>query len=273
MRNSISKHARGVLEVALTYNRIFERISRKGQHGIIGNGGCSCPTTCSSSVTIECWQWILTSNVENSIRNYTPLTEENHSIWMTALLKLWGVLKALENPTIPLGESDNTELKIWLLIKEKFASSQSSNWAQMFNDFLYVTFQEDLIESLITEIKVAIKKLVDVGIEMPQDIMAYLLDVEYVCNHLTQFNNESKADSSTREKGASTKASEASKEVTKINLQTDVKAATIIPNKTRTTTVTNFGIYILKFPPIGGENLKLNGKIIKLIQKESIKRS
>lgn len=121
---------------------------------------------------------------------------------MTALLKLWGVLKALENPTITLGEPDNTELvcmlllskmdsmkhnnvvmtnnqdlaqKIWLSIKEKFASSQSSNWAQMFNDFLYFKFQEDLIESFITEIKVAIKKLVDVGIEMPQDILAYLV--------------------------------------------------------------------------------------------------
>lgn len=97
----------------------------------------------------------------------------------------------------------------------------------MFNDFLYVKFQEDSMESFVTDIKVAIKKLVDVGIELPQDILAYLvlfkfpnslqtlkrqimhsdkeLDVEYVCNHLIQFNNESRAESS-REKGSTTEA-------------------------------------------------------------------
>ncbi|KNZ49645.1 hypothetical protein VP01_4883g2 [Puccinia sorghi] len=93
--------------------------------------------------------------------------------------------------------------------------------ARMFNDFLYVKFQEDSVESLVTDIKVAIKKLVDVGIELPQYILAYLvlfkfpsllqtlkrqimhsdkeLDIEYVCNHLIQFNYESRAESS-REK-------------------------------------------------------------------------
>ncbi|KNZ56162.1 hypothetical protein VP01_2480g3 [Puccinia sorghi] len=45
----------------------------------------------------------------------------------------------------------------------------------MFNDFLYVKFQEDAMETFVTDIKVSIKKLVDVGIEIPKDILAYLV--------------------------------------------------------------------------------------------------
>ncbi|KNZ56673.1 hypothetical protein VP01_2349g4 [Puccinia sorghi] len=185
--------------------------------------------------------------LKTALETIPQLTEENYSIWkdkMTALLKLRGVLQTLDNPRIPLGESVDAELvmlllskmdsvthnnvvtaenresaqKLWLSIKERFASSQSSNRARMFNDFLYVKFQEDAVETFVTEIKVSIKKLVDVGIELPQDILAYLvlfkfppslqnlkrqimhsdkkLDVEFVCNHLVQFNNEAKAESS-----------------------------------------------------------------------------
>ncbi|KNZ54966.1 hypothetical protein VP01_2805g4 [Puccinia sorghi] len=194
--------------------------------------------------------------LKTAIETIPQLTEENHSIWkdkMTALLKLRGVLQTLDDTTLALGESDNAELvmlllskmdsvthnnvitadnrdsaqKIWRSIKDRFASSQSSNRARIFNDFLYVKFQEDSVESFVTDIKVAIKKLVDVGIELPQDILAYLvlfkfpnslqtlkrqimhsdkeLDVEFVCNHLIQFNNESRAESS-QEKGLPTEA-------------------------------------------------------------------
>ncbi|KNZ60951.1 hypothetical protein VP01_1477g3 [Puccinia sorghi] len=142
--------------------------------------------------------------LKTALETIPQLNEENYSIWkdkVTALLKLRGVLTALNNTQIPLGESDNAELtmlllskmdsvthqnvvtadnsesaqKIWSSIKERFASSQSSNRARMFNDFLYVKFQEDAIETFVTDIKVSIKKLVDVGIELPQDILAYLV--------------------------------------------------------------------------------------------------
>ncbi|KNZ46945.1 hypothetical protein VP01_680g6 [Puccinia sorghi] len=186
----------------------------------------------------------------------TPqLTEENYSVWkdkMTGLLELRGVLDALESPITPLSNDENAELKllfiskmdsvthnnvinsdnrnsakeIWKAIKDRFASSQSSNRARIFNDFLYLNFKEDAIDSFITEVRVSIKKMIDVGIDLPQDILAYLvlfkfpsslqllkrqimhsdkdLKVEFVCNHLTQFNNESKAE--TREAGSSTDA-------------------------------------------------------------------
>ncbi|KNZ54014.1 hypothetical protein VP01_3075g2 [Puccinia sorghi] len=183
--------------------------------------------------------------LKKALDKIPQLTEENYSIWkdkMTALLKLQGVLKSINDQSIPLGESDNAELtmlllakmdsvthnnvvtpdnaesaqKFWSSIKDRFASSQSSNQARMFNDFLYVKFQEDSVESFVTNIKVSIKKMVDVGIELPTNILAYLvlfkfpnslqnlkrqimhsdkeLTVEFVCNHLVQFNNESRAE-------------------------------------------------------------------------------
>ncbi|KNZ52978.1 hypothetical protein VP01_337g5 [Puccinia sorghi] len=76
-----------------------------------------------------------------------------------------------------VGTAENRDLaqKLWLSIKECFASLQSLNRACIFNDFLYVKFQEDAVETFVTDIKVAIKKLVDVGIDLPQDILAYLV--------------------------------------------------------------------------------------------------
>ena len=69
----------------------------------------------------------------------------------------------------------NSAQKIWSSIKEQFASSQASNQAQIFHDFLYVKFREDSVKAFVTDIKVAIKKLVDVEIDLLQDILAYLV--------------------------------------------------------------------------------------------------
>ncbi|KNZ54761.1 hypothetical protein VP01_2861g4 [Puccinia sorghi] len=75
---------------------------------------------------------------------------------------------------------------------------------------------EDAVNSFITEVRVSIKKMIDVVIDLPKDILAYLvlfkfpallqllkrkimhsekdLKVKFVCNHLTQFNDEAKAE-------------------------------------------------------------------------------
>ncbi|KAH9443964.1 hypothetical protein Pst134EB_033136 [Puccinia striiformis f. sp. tritici] len=186
--------------------------------------------------------------LKTALETTPQLSEENYSIWkdkMTALLELRGVLNTLEAnepDSTPLEAEINAELKLlfiskidsathsnivttdnrssakalWKAIKDRFASDESSNRARVFNEFLYVKFKEDSIESFVTDIKVAIKKLVDVGIELPQDILAYLilfklpdslqllkrqimhsdkaLTVQFVCNHLTQFNNENRAE-------------------------------------------------------------------------------
>ncbi|KNZ51535.1 hypothetical protein VP01_3911g1 [Puccinia sorghi] len=65
--------------------------------------------------------------------------------------------------------------EIWKAVKERFTSSQSSNRARIFNDFLYLTFKEDAVNSFITEVQVSIKKMIDVGIDLPQDLLAYLV--------------------------------------------------------------------------------------------------
>ncbi|EFP75812.1 uncharacterized protein PGTG_01143 [Puccinia graminis f. sp. tritici CRL 75-36-700-3] len=184
--------------------------------------------------------------LKTALETIPQLTEENYSIWkdkMTALLELRGVLASLDKEDEPALASDiNAELKLlliskmdsvthnnivtadnrgsakllWKAIKDCFASSQSSNRARIFNKFLYVKFKEEAIEAFVTDTKVSIKKLVDVGIDLPQDILAYLilfkfpdslqllkhqimhsnkeLTVEFVCNHLTQFNNKNKAE-------------------------------------------------------------------------------
>ncbi|KNZ62497.1 hypothetical protein VP01_1263g6 [Puccinia sorghi] len=193
--------------------------------------------------------------LKTALETTPQLTEENYSVWkdkMTGLLELRGVLTALECENVPLSNDENVELKllliskmdsvthnnvinaenrtsakeIWKSIKERFASSQSSNRARIFKDFLYLNFKEDAVDTFITEVRIAIKKMIDVGIDLPQDILAYLilfkfptslqplkrqimhsdkdLKVEFVCNHLTQFNNEAKAE--TRESTSTTEA-------------------------------------------------------------------
>ncbi|POW04228.1 hypothetical protein PSTT_10533 [Puccinia striiformis] len=196
--------------------------------------------------------------LKTALETTPQLAEENYSIWkdkMTALLQLRGVLKALDSEepdVIPLADDVNAELNLlfiskidsvthnnivtadtrgsakalWKAIKDRYTSAESSNRARVFNDFLYVKFKEDALEAFVTDIKVAIKKLVDVGIDLPQDILAYLilfklpdslqllkrqimhsdksLTVQFVCNHLTQYSNENKAE--IRESSSSTQA-------------------------------------------------------------------
>ncbi|KAI7935382.1 hypothetical protein MJO28_016253 [Puccinia striiformis f. sp. tritici] len=186
--------------------------------------------------------------LKTALETTPQLLEENYSVRkdkMTALLELRGVLNLLEankSDSPPLETDINTELKLlfiskidsathsntvsaenwgsakalWKAIKDRFASNESSNRARVFNDFLYAKFKEDHFEVFVTDIKVAINKLVNVGIELPQDILAYLilfklldtlqllkrqimhsdkaLTVQFVCNHLTQFNNKNCAE-------------------------------------------------------------------------------
>ncbi|KNZ62461.1 hypothetical protein VP01_1267g2 [Puccinia sorghi] len=81
----------------------------------------------------------------------------------------------------PKATGDDTKLTLLIISKmdsvthNNVESSQASNRARIFNDFLYLKFQEDAVESFVTDTKVAIKKLDDVGIDLPQDILAYLV--------------------------------------------------------------------------------------------------
>ncbi|KNZ50089.1 hypothetical protein VP01_4600g1 [Puccinia sorghi] len=145
--------------------------------------------------------------LKTALKTTPQLLEDNYSIWkfkMKALLELQGVLNTLDSQTpntVPLAEDANAKLKLllilkmdsvthnnivtadnrgsakdlWKAIKDRFALDKSSNQARVFNEFLYVKFKEDSLEDFVTNIKVSIKKLVDVGIDLPQDILAYLI--------------------------------------------------------------------------------------------------
>ncbi|KNZ51734.1 hypothetical protein VP01_3835g1 [Puccinia sorghi] len=104
------------------------------------------------------------------------LMEEYYSIWRdksTALLKLWRTINAelvmlflskmdsMTHINVVTAENRGSAQKLWLSIKERFASSQSSNRERIFNNFLYIKFEEDAVETFFTDIKVVIKKLVD----------------------------------------------------------------------------------------------------------------
>ncbi|KNZ58329.1 hypothetical protein VP01_1951g5 [Puccinia sorghi] len=128
--------------------------------------------------------------LKTTLETIPQLTEENYPIWkdkMEALLELRGLLTTLNSDARALFADDNAELELlliskmdsvthnnvvtsdnrdsakalWKSIKERFASSQSSNRARVFNNFLYLVFKEDNIEQFVTETKIAIKKLVD----------------------------------------------------------------------------------------------------------------
>lgn len=186
--------------------------------------------------------------LKTALDTIQALNKENYAIWkdkMCSLLTMHGVLEKLEMPSGTLDAKMNAELSmlliskmepvthsnvvnsanvssargLWRAIRERFASSEASNRAVKFNDFLYIRFKEDGIKSFVTEIKIAIMKLVDIGIELPEDILACLIlfkfppemqnlnqqimhsdkhDVTFFCNHLIQHANENKAE--TREK-------------------------------------------------------------------------
>ncbi|KNZ49281.1 hypothetical protein VP01_510g18 [Puccinia sorghi] len=145
----------------------------------------------------------------NHLRRPGWRKQENYAIWkdkMTVLLQLWGVLNRLNSPNGVLNNNKNAEMKLliiakmdsvthnnvvtasnqdsakllWLVIKERFTSSQASNRARIFNEFLYLNFKEDAVNNFITNVQVAIKKLE--------------LTTNFVCNHLTQFKNEARAE-------------------------------------------------------------------------------
>ncbi|KAH9447599.1 hypothetical protein Pst134EB_021612 [Puccinia striiformis f. sp. tritici] len=120
------------------------------------------------------------------------------------LLKLRGVLKALNSPAlnvIPLADDVNAELNLlsiskidsvthnnmsWQTIEaqQKLPGGQSKINSLWMNHqmelkfvikFLCVKFREDTLEVFVTDMRVAIKKLVKIGIDLPQDILAYLI--------------------------------------------------------------------------------------------------
>lgn len=186
-----------------------------------------------------------------SLMESTPLfSDTNYSIWrkkMERLFKMRGILHLVNSPNPYKEIPDNNEMAgylmskldpathtniitienegstklIWQAAKDHFASNEAANRARMFFNFLYLAFDSNDIDGFVTNVKLHLGKLDKVGIELPGDILSYLilfklpeslnsirsqimhsgadLSVNFILNHLVQHRNEvqSKAQEST----------------------------------------------------------------------------
>ncbi|KNZ44214.1 hypothetical protein VP01_9400g1, partial [Puccinia sorghi] len=62
---------------------------------------------------------------------------------------------------------------LWKAILKQFISSEPSNRARVSNSFTNITFDASNIEKFVTEVRSAIVKMKDVGIDIPPDIITY----------------------------------------------------------------------------------------------------
>lgn len=121
-------------------------------------------------------------------------------------------LEATTHSNIITPKNEDDARGIWTAAKTHFASSQSANRARVFNNFLYLPFNEQQIHRFVTTVKIHLNKLMEVGIELPTDILAYLvlfkfppslksiqsqimhgvhsITANYVLNHLIKHKNE-----------------------------------------------------------------------------------
>lgn len=101
--------------------------------------------------------------------------------------------------------------QIWADINEYFASNHASNQARVFKEFLRTPFTYSNIPGFITDTKTAMSRLHEVGIDLPTNIIAYLIleklppnmdtviqqithadkeiSLDQVLDHLQMFNN------------------------------------------------------------------------------------
>lgn len=140
-----------------------------------------------------------------SLMESTPLlTESNYTVWkkkMERLFKMRGILNLINssNPfeeipdddemagylmskldpsthtNIITQENEDSSKLFWLAAKNHFASSQAANRAKMFFNFLYLGFNQNDIDGFVTAVKQHLSKLEEVGIDLPSDILSYLI--------------------------------------------------------------------------------------------------
>ncbi|KNZ47762.1 hypothetical protein VP01_616g5 [Puccinia sorghi] len=103
------------------------------------------------------------------------LTEDNFSSWRTqinVLFKLGGLLATTHKNVVTSKNKDNT-IALWKAILKRFNSWEPSYQAQIYNQFAYIMFDSSNIENFITEVRVIIVKMEDVGIHLQEDIITY----------------------------------------------------------------------------------------------------
>lgn len=183
--------------------------------------------------------------IKSLIESTPLLTANNYSMWrkkFEKLFKLHGIFDIMNSTSSTcLDEETNQEFVahilakldtnsynniiddtneddaklIWISTQEHFASSQSANRVRFFNGFLHLSMENN-IKAFVTTVKIYLKKMTEVGIELPSNIIAYLvlfkfpssmqhmksqimhstteMKVDVVLNHLIQHKNKSIAE-------------------------------------------------------------------------------
>ncbi|KNZ45963.1 hypothetical protein VP01_7660g1, partial [Puccinia sorghi] len=64
-------------------------------------------------------------------------------------------------------------MEIWKTINEYFASNQSSNRARVWNNFSLLNYDDNDVNGFITQVRAAIEKMYEVGINIDIDVVGY----------------------------------------------------------------------------------------------------
>jgi hypothetical protein len=132
------------------------------------------------------------------------LTTDNYTLWKNRIdnmLDLQGLRDSLTTEEGKLSSNDDVQLRtiitskldssvhsnvithenqksarlIWKSISAFFASTQPANRARVFNELLDLNFNVNDVQSFITTVRTINTQLFEIGIELPQELVAYIL--------------------------------------------------------------------------------------------------
>jgi transposase InsO family protein len=142
--------------------------------------------------------------LKTALEAIPKLTSDNYTIWRNLvdnMLDVQGLRDALTSSTGTLTDSQDVHLrtiitskldssihpnvitheneknarKIWKSITEYFASTQPANRARVFNELLDLSFNSSDVQSFITSVRTVNSRLFEIGIDIPQDLVAYII--------------------------------------------------------------------------------------------------
>ncbi|KAI7961813.1 hypothetical protein MJO28_002302 [Puccinia striiformis f. sp. tritici] len=109
------------------------------------------------------------------------LTVDNYSLWKNCIgnmLDLQGLCDSLTAEDGSLTNMKDVVIKaqdIWTSITSYFASTQPSNRARVFTELFDLAFNPNDVPAFINSVRTINSRLFEIGIDLPKDMIAYLL--------------------------------------------------------------------------------------------------
>ncbi|KAA1085527.1 hypothetical protein PGT21_050055 [Puccinia graminis f. sp. tritici] len=104
------------------------------------------------------------------------------------------------HPNVITHENEKDARKIWKSITDYFASTQPANRARVFNELLDLSFNTSDVQSFITSVRTINFRLFEIGIDIPKDLVAYILlkklpnSLTNICQQLTHSDKDLTSD-------------------------------------------------------------------------------